>query len=134
MGYWRGLVPLSLHTGNGVRLVKEATKRVNEKDPMAYSTLAWLYESGMFIAQDINHAISLHKEFLALDVELPKSSVTAAHEELAKLYKIQQNWLAVSDHAQYVFDNTTFEFNKKYAAQLIKIAQDKLVEEGHSKH
>ncbi|MBO1895170.1 hypothetical protein HNW13_005160 [Shewanella sp. BF02_Schw] len=29
MGYWRGLVPLSLHTGNGERLLKEATKRVN---------------------------------------------------------------------------------------------------------
>jgi hypothetical protein len=133
MGYWRSLVPLSLHTGNGDRLVQEATKRVIAKDPTAYSTLAWLYEGGMFVDQDINYAISLHKEFLALDVELPKSSVTATHEELAKLYKIQQNWLAVSEHAQYVFDNTTLEFNKEYAARLMKLAQDKLVEQGHSK-
>jgi hypothetical protein len=133
MGYWRGLVPLSLHTGNGDRLVKEATKRVNAKDPIAYSTLAWVYEGGMFVDQDINYAISLHKKLLALDVDLPKSSVTATHEELAKLYKIQRNWLAVSEHAQYVFNNTTFEFNKEYAARLMKLAQDKLVEEGHSK-
>ncbi|MGI2112683.1 hypothetical protein ACRN9G_03675 [Shewanella frigidimarina] len=133
MGYWRGLVPLSLHTGNGERLLKEATKRVNAKDPMAYSTLAWIYEGGMFVDQDINYAISLHKEFLSLDVELTKSSVTATHEELAKLYKKEQNWLAVSEHAQYVFDNTTFEFNKDYAARLMKLAQDKLVEQGHSK-
>jgi hypothetical protein len=133
MGYWRGLVPLSLHTGNGDRLVKEATKRVNAKDPIAYSTLAWVYEGGMFVDQDINYAISLHKKLLALDVDLPKSSVTATHEELAKLYKIQQNWLAVSEHAQYVFNNTTFEFNKEYAARLMKLAQDKLIEQGHSK-
>jgi hypothetical protein len=134
MGYWKSLVPLSLHTGNGDRLVKEATKRVNAKDPTAYSTLAWIYEGGMFVDQDINYAISLHEAFLALDEDLPNSSVTATHEELAKLYKIQQNWLAVSEHAQYVFNNTTFEFNKEYAARLVKLAQDKLVDHGDSKH
>jgi hypothetical protein len=126
MGYWNALVPLSLHSGNGEQLVKEATKRVNEKEPTAYGILAWLYETGMFVTQDIGYAISLHEELLRLDIKLPQSQITSTHDELAKLYAVQENWLAVSQHAQYVINNSNLEYLKGNALRLIKLAQAKI--------
>jgi hypothetical protein len=123
MGYWNALVPLSLHSGNGEQLVKEATKRVNEKEPTAYGILAWLYETRMFVTQDIGYAISLHEELLRLDIKLPQSQITSTHDELAKLYAVQENWLAVSQHAQYVIHNSNLEYRKINALKLIKKAQ-----------
>ncbi|KAA1156168.1 hypothetical protein [Pseudoalteromonas fuliginea] len=125
MGYWKALITLSLHTGDGTRLLKEARKRVAAKEIEAYSTLAWLYGSGMFVGQDINNAISLHKEFLALDAELPNSLVTSAHFELASLYKSQHNWLAVKEHAQYVIEHSALAYDKEQAVSLLQLAKEK---------
>ncbi|XPF94951.1 hypothetical protein ACM9HF_02760 [Colwellia sp. RE-S-Sl-9] len=131
MGYWNALVPLSLHSGNGSRLVQEATKRVNAKEPNAYATLAWLYETGMFVKQDINYAIALHEEFLVLDTKLLESQVTSAHEELAKLFAVKKNWQAVSRHAQYVIINSKLAFNRENATRLMKMAQEELALENN---
>ncbi|MEI8618348.1 hypothetical protein P4S63_18215 [Pseudoalteromonas sp. B193] len=125
MGYWKALITLSLHTGDGTRLLEEAKKRVAAKEIEAYSTLAWLYGSGMFVGQDINNAISLHKEFLALDAELPNSLVTTAHFELASLYKSQHNWLAVKEHAQYVIEHSALAYDKEQAVSLLQLAKEK---------
>tara|TARA_B110000211_G_C14013459_1_gene524302 strand:+ start:760 stop:1344 length:585 start_codon:yes stop_codon:yes gene_type:complete len=125
MGYWKALITLSLHTGDGTRLLEEAKKRVAAKEIEAYSTLAWLYGSGMFVGQDIDNAISLHKEFLALDTELPNSLVTTAHFELASLYKSQHNWLAVKEHAQYVIEHSALAYDKEQAVSLLQLANEK---------
>ncbi|TMO75265.1 hypothetical protein CWC17_06655 [Pseudoalteromonas sp. S3785] len=125
MGYWKALITLSLHTGDGTRLLEEAKKRVAAKEIEAYSTLAWLYGSGMFVGQDIDNAISLHKEFLALDTELPDSLVTTAHFELASLYKSQHNWLAVKEHAQYVIEHSALAYDKEQAVSLLQLAKEK---------
>ena len=125
MGYWKALITLSLHTGDGTRLLEEAKKRVAAKEIEAYSTLAWLYRSGMFVGQDIDNAISLHKEFLALDTELPDSLVTTAHFELASLYKSQHNWLAVKEHAQYVIEHSALAYDKEQAVSLLQLAKEK---------
>lgn len=125
MGYWKALITLSLHTGDGTRLLEEAKKRVAAKEIEAYSTLAWLYGSGMFVGQDIDNAISLHKEFLALDAELPNSLVTTAHFELASLYKSQHNWLAVKEHAQYVIEHSALAYDKEQAVSLLQLANEK---------
>ncbi|KPZ55494.1 hypothetical protein AN391_02541 [Pseudoalteromonas sp. P1-13-1a] len=125
MGYWKALITLSLHTGDGTRLLEEAKKRVAAKEIEAYSTLAWLYGSGMFVGQDIDNAISLHKEFLALDIELPDSLVTTAHFELASLYKSQHNWLAVKEHAQYVIEHSALAYDKEQAVSLLQLAKEK---------
>jgi hypothetical protein len=125
MGYWKALITLSLHTGDGTRLLEEAKKRVAAKEIEAYSTLAWLYGSGMFVGQDINNAISLHKEFLALDAELPNSLVTTAHFELASLYKSQHNWLAVKEHAQYVIEHSALAYDKEQAVSLLQLSKEK---------
>ena len=127
MGYWKALVTLSLHNGDGTRLLEEAKKRVAAKEPKAYSTLAWLYGSGMFVEQDINYAISLYKEFLALDAELPNSLVAAAHFKLANLYESQQNWLAVNEHAQYVIDHSPLAYDKERAVDLIELAKKEIL-------
>ena len=125
MGYWKALITLSLHTGDGTRLLEEAKKRVAAKEIEAYSTLAWLYGSGMFVGQDIDNAISLHKEFLALDTELPNSLVTTAHFELASLYKSQHNWLAVKELAQYVIEHSALAYDKEQAVSLLQLANEK---------
>jgi hypothetical protein len=126
MGNWNALVPLSLHSGNGERLVKEATKRVKDKDPNAYATLAWIYATGMFIKQDIDYAISLYEDLLKLDVQLPEAQVSSTHNELATLYSVKQNWLAVVEHAQYVINMSQLEHDRDNAFRLLKVAQNKI--------
>lgn len=125
MGYWRGLIPLSLHTGDGTRLVNEAARRVKNNEPSAYITLASLYSDGQFVEKDINKAISIYYELLALNAETVDTLSIRAHLELAKLYNTQQNWLAVTEHAQYVVDNSTLDFDKTQAANLLELAKEK---------
>ncbi|CAM4253728.1 hypothetical protein [Pseudoalteromonas ostreae] len=125
MGYWRGLIPLSLHTGDGTRLVNEATQRVKNNEPRAYFTLASLYRDGQFVEKDLNKAISIYSALLALNVETVDALVNSAHLELAKLYYTQKNWLAVTEHAQYVIDNSALELDKKQAVNLLESAKEK---------
>ncbi|WP_105181745.1 hypothetical protein [Pseudoalteromonas sp. T1lg21] len=122
LGHWDSLVTLSMHTGNGSRLIAEAKKRMEEKEPQAYSIFAWLYRTGTFVEQDINYAMSLYKELIKLDIERPNSLITAAHLELAYLYKAQQRWAAMNEHAQYVYENTKITYHKERAAELLELA------------
>lgn len=48
------------------------------------------------------------------------------HEKLTYLYKAQENWFAVLEHSQYVFENSKFEHDRKHAIKLIKLGQEKL--------
>lgn len=123
MGYWNSLVTLSMHIGDGSRLIAEAKKRMEKKEPKAYSILAWLYRTGTFVEQDINYAMSLYKELITLDIERPNSLITAAHLELAYLYKAQQNWAAMGEHAQYVYENTMINYHKELAEELLALAE-----------
>ena len=124
MGYWSALVPISLHTGDGTRLVAEAKERLKNKEPKAYTVLAWLYGSGQFVEEDIERAISLNKELLNLaHAGVTPARRTSAHKELADLYQLQENWPAVIKHASYVKKHSRFKFDIDAAQRQIAKAQ-----------
>ncbi|WP_151174082.1 hypothetical protein [Pseudoalteromonas ruthenica] len=124
MGYWSALVPISLHTGDGTRLVAEAKERLKNKEPKAYTVLAWLYGSGQFVEEDIERAISLNKELLNLaNAGVTPAIRTSAHKELADLYQLQENWPAVIKHASYVKKHSRFKFDIDAAQRQIAKAQ-----------
>ena len=123
MGYWSALVPISLHTGDGTRLVAEAKERLKNKEPGAYTTLAWLYGSGQFVKKDIAKAIALREELLVLDKSFTPNQIAANHMKLADLYIQERNWKKVAIHAKYVLKHTQSNFQKKYAKRQLESAE-----------
>ncbi|TMP86724.1 hypothetical protein CWC05_11960 [Pseudoalteromonas ruthenica] len=123
MGYWSALVPISLHTGDGTRLVAEAKERLKNKEPGAYTTLAWLYGSGQFVKKDIAKAIALREELLVLDKSFTPNQIAANHMKLADLYIQERNWKKVAIHAEHVLKHTQSNFQKKYAKRQLESAE-----------
>ena len=123
VGYWSALVPISLHTGDGTRLVAEAKERLKNKEPGAYTTLAWLYGSGQFVKKDIAKAIALREELLVLDKSFTPNQIAANHMKLADLYIQDRNWKKVAIHAKHVLKHTQSNFQKKYAKRKLESAE-----------
>ena len=123
MDYWSALVPISLHTGDGTRLVAEAKERLKNKEPGAYTTLAWLYGSGQFVKKDIAKAIALREELLVLDKSFTPNQIAANHMKLADLYIQERNWKKVAIHAKHVLKHTQSNFQKKYAKRKLESAE-----------
>ncbi|GAP75595.1 hypothetical protein W04_2126 [Pseudoalteromonas sp. SW0106-04] len=123
MGYWSALVPISLHTSDGTRLVAEAKERLKNKEPGAYTTLAWLYGSGQFVKKDIAKAIALREELLVLDKSFTPNQIALNHMKLADLYIQERNWKKVAIHAKHVLKHTQSNFQKKYAKRQLESAE-----------
>ncbi|MFU2512265.1 hypothetical protein [Pseudoalteromonas sp. ASV78] len=88
MGYWQALEVIGLHTGDGSRYIAEAQKHAENGDPDGVLALAFLYESGRFVTQDLHKSIALYNQYLNdnQDIEEEEMRVASTHEDLYLIY------------------------------------------------
>ncbi|TMO04447.1 hypothetical protein [Pseudoalteromonas sp. S558] len=88
MGYWQALEVISLHTNDGSRYITEAQRHAENGDPDGILALAFVYESGRFVTQNLHRSIALYNQYLNENqgIEEEKMRVNRTHEALYLIY------------------------------------------------
>ena len=104
MGEYEALLFIGHHTGDGSRYVNELKRRVLKNENLAIRRLAWLYDGGLFVEEDLKEAARLYELFLTQAEEPYPILLRSIHYDLAKIYTKLEDWPNVIINAQYVID------------------------------
>lgn len=112
MGDWQALRLIGVHTGDGSRYVAEATKRADDGELSAISSLAWIYYSGNFVPVDYPKAISLYEEYISKANNQYKNKKNEAHKRLYSIYQELDNVKEAEKHKRYLDENDDINANE----------------------
>lgn len=126
MGHWKSLYYIGMYKGDGSRYLNELNTRIDNGEPDAINTLAWLYQSGRFVKKDISEAARLYELYLAQESNQAIVLKASTLYELATIYQELGMWEKVIIHTQYVIDNAHREGRKGLAKDLQELAKESL--------
>lgn len=113
VGYWQALEVIGLHTGDGSRYIAEAQKHAENGEPDGILALAFAYEYGRFVPQNLHKSITLYNQYLNdnKDIEEEKMRVAGTHEDLYLIYTELGNFEKAAEHKRF-FDENNYIENK----------------------
>ena len=124
VGYWQALEVIGLHTGDGSRYIAEAQKHAENGEPDGVLALAFAYESGRFVPQNLHKSITLYNQYLNENqgIEEEKMRVTRTHETLYLIYTELGDFEKAAEQKRFLDESNYIESKEAILEQQIKEA------------
>ncbi|WP_149981851.1 hypothetical protein [Pseudoalteromonas rhizosphaerae] len=124
MGYWQALEVIGLHTSDGSRYIAEAQRHAENGDPDGILALAFAYESGRFVTQNLYKSIVLYNQYLNENqgIEEEKMRVTRTHETLYLIYTELGDFEKAAEQKRFLDESNYIESKEAILEQQIKEA------------